>query len=75
MVASEISTQFGLRLKELREAAGFSQEKLADVAELHRTHVSLIERGARSVRLETVEKLARALKVQPAKLMPRIDLG
>src|SRR5689334_15711627 len=62
---------FGLKLRELREASGMSQEDLADAAALHRTHVSLIERGQRSVRLETVERLARALQIQPAQLMPR----
>lgn len=50
-----------------------SQEALADAAKLHRTHISLIERGQRSVRLETIERLARALGVQPAELMPRLD--
>lgn len=51
-----------------------SQEELADAADLHRTHISLIERGQRSVRLETIERLATALQVQPADLMPQIAL-
>ena len=51
-----------------------SQEALADAASLHRTHISLIERGQRSARLETVERLAFALGVQPARLMPTIRL-
>jgi len=51
-----------------------TQEGLADAAGLHRTHISLIERGKRSVRLETVERLAVALRVQPGRLMPRIRM-
>lgn len=66
---------FGLRVRELREDRGLSQEDLADAAALHRTHVSLVERGRRSVRLDTIEQLARALGVQPAELMPTIEEG
>jgi transcriptional regulator with XRE-family HTH domain len=66
------AAQFGLRRRELREKRGLSQEALADAAKLHRTHISLIERGQRSVRIETIARLATALKVQPAKLMPDI---
>jgi transcriptional regulator with XRE-family HTH domain len=61
---------FGARLRHLREQRGFSQEKLADEAQLHRTHISLIERGQRSVRIETVARLAAALRLTPAQLMP-----
>src|SRR5437773_1232170 len=65
---------FGERICELREKRSLSQEALADAASLHRTHISLIERGQRSVRLETIERLATALRMQPADLMPPIDL-
>jgi transcriptional regulator with XRE-family HTH domain len=69
---SRFSRQFGERVRELREARQKSQEQLADDAGLHRTHISLIERGRRSVRLETIERLAVALRVQPAEMMPPI---
>jgi len=51
-----------------------SQEVLANAAGLHRTHISLIERGERSARLETIYRLAKALGLQPADLMPDIDI-
>ena len=72
MAAESYQTRFGERLRKLREKSGLSQEDLADAADLHRTHISLIERGQRSVRLETIEKLAIALQVQPSKLMPSL---
>jgi len=46
-----------------------TQEELADVAGLHRTQISLIERGRRDVRLDTIGRLAKALQVEPASLM------
>ncbi|MCC7205585.1 MAG: helix-turn-helix transcriptional regulator [Phycisphaeraceae bacterium] len=63
---------FGDRVRQVREGLGLSQEALAAQAKLHRTHISLIERGQRNVRLETVERLAKALRVQPAELMPDV---
>jgi len=69
---SQYAKRFGERVRQLRERHGFSQEELADAAGLHRTHISLIERGKRSVRLETIARLAAALHVQPARLLPRV---
>lgn len=65
---------FGARIRDLREDQGLSQEKLADMAKLHRTAITHIERASRSSTLETIEKLAKALGVQPADLMPSLEL-
>lgn len=75
MPVSRFVIDFGRRVRALREERGLSQEALADAAGLHRTHISLIERGQRSVRLETVARLARALRTQPGDMMPDIRLG
>lgn len=74
MAKSAFKHDFGDRIRALREERDLSQEALAGAAKLHRTHISLIERGERSVRLETIEALARAFGVQPADLMPPIAL-
>jgi transcriptional regulator with XRE-family HTH domain len=68
----DFTARFGDRLREFRTAKGLSQEELAHAAGLHRTHISLIERNRRSVRLETLERLARALDVEPASLIPTL---
>ena len=73
-MSSRFVKQFGAKVRELRDARGLSQEALADAAGLHRTHISLIERGQRSARLETIESLATALGIQPADLMPTVSL-
>ena len=70
MSGPDFTRQFGERLRRLRTEAGFSQEQLADAAGLHRTHISLIERNRRSVRLETLWRLARALNLSPRELVP-----
>ncbi|WP_257997285.1 helix-turn-helix domain-containing protein [Corynebacterium tuscaniense] len=71
------------RLRAIRELRGLSQKRLATVAGLSRTVVSNLERnqhtGARSSdpTLSTVYRLAYALRVPPAMLLPGVveELG
>jgi len=62
-------TAFGTRLRELREDRGLSQEKLAEMADLHRNYVGQLERGRSNISLLTIVKLARSLNVKPVKLI------
>ena len=61
-------TLFGKRVRELRLARGLSQEKLAEIADVHRNYVGGVERGERNVSLVNIVKLARGLSVRPTKL-------
>lgn len=67
---SDVLIQFGRNLRKIRERIGISQEKLAELAGLHRTYVSSVERGERNISLLNIERLAKALGVPLAKLMP-----
>lgn len=53
--------QFGAHLRELRQQRGLSQERLAELAGLHRTYLGGIERGERNVSLMNLSAVARAL--------------
>jgi len=59
---------FGHRVRSIRESRGLSQERLAELAGLHRTYVSGIERGQRNVGLDNILVLADALQVPTADL-------
>lgn len=72
---SDILVQFGHRLREVRQRAGVSQEKLAELAGLHRTYISSVERGLRNISLVNIGRLAEALNVAPADLMPGRTAG
>jgi len=63
MGATIMETTFGKRLKELREAAGMTQEGLARAAELSTSAVSRIEQRGKDPAWSTVRRLARALGV------------
>jgi transcriptional regulator with XRE-family HTH domain len=60
--------RFSINLRRARQAAGISQEELAERCEIHRTEVSLLERGGREPRLGTMVKLATALGTDPETL-------
>jgi transcriptional regulator with XRE-family HTH domain len=60
---------FGKRVRELREARGWSQEQLAETAGMNWLQVGHIERGASDPKLSTVYKLAKALRVAAADLL------
>ena len=52
-----------INLRQQRLAAGLSQEKLAELSELHRTYIGAVERGERNITLISVEKIANALGI------------
>lgn len=64
-----IAEAFGQRLRELRHERGLSQERLAELAGVHATFVSNIERGYSAPTLYTLLKLATALEVTPGQLV------
>jgi len=66
---------FGERVRDLRKAQGISQEKLAELAELHRTYIAGVERGGRNVSLINILKLSRAIRTSPSELMKGLDLN
>lgn len=65
-----IQKEFGDRLRRLRESVGKSQAEVAHLAGLHPTYVSSVERGLRNVSLWNICRLASALDVEPALLVP-----
>jgi transcriptional regulator with XRE-family HTH domain len=61
--------RFAGNVRRLRSKKGLSQKALADNIGISVSYVSMLERGQRSPPLETIEKMARALKVSPAVLL------
>lgn len=55
--------RFAENLRKTRKEQGISQEKLAELAELHRTYIGSVERGERNLTIDNMERLARALGV------------
>ncbi len=64
---------FGREIKKARESLQKSQQNLAFDAEVHRTYISLIERGRKSPTLAVIGRLAKALNMSPSKLLRRVE--
>jgi transcriptional regulator with XRE-family HTH domain len=60
----EVSGLLAIRLKSIREKRGLSQEKVAFEAGLNRAYIGYIERGERNPSVQTIVKIANALKVE-----------
>ena len=69
---SEAQRQLGERVRQLREARGWSQEGFAHEGGLGRSFAGAIERGEKDIRLSTLIKLARALGVSLSQLLKGI---
>jgi transcriptional regulator with XRE-family HTH domain len=65
----EIRQRLARNLRRFRDAKGWSQEKFAFEANIHRTYVSDIERGARNPTILVLEKLAAPLGVTASELL------
>lgn len=61
--------QFGEQLRRVRTERHLTQEQLAEASGLHRTEISLLERGKRTPILDTIVAVARGLGVSPSELL------
>ena len=64
-----LSKQFGKNVKRVRLGKNLSQGGISRILKLHRSYISGIERGVRNPSLGVVEKIARALGVEPHTLL------
>ena len=60
--------RFGENVRQCREQRTWTQEQLAEKADLDQTFISGIERGSRNPTIITINKLARALKITVSEL-------
>lgn len=70
---SEIVGQFGDAIRQLREAQGWSQEHLAERADINRSYLGEVERGQATPSLVTAAKLAVALGTPLSSLFARCE--
>lgn len=66
--------RFGDAIRTLRKELQISQESLAYMAEIDRSHMGKIERGERNVTFLNIAKIARALGCRPSELFAKADL-
>jgi Predicted transcriptional regulators len=72
-VEGDLQRIVGRNIRRLRRERGLSQEELADEIGVHRTFMGGVERGERNLTLQTLERLAERLGVDPVSLLRDAD--
>jgi transcriptional regulator with XRE-family HTH domain len=73
MGSQPIAKKFGALIRHLRTRAGWSQEEFADRCGLHRTYIGAIERGEKTVTIETANRLAKALSLNLSQIFADLE--
>ena len=63
----------GTLVRQLRIAAGMSQEEFADRCGVHRTYIGSIERGEKAITVETAKKIVEALNIPLSKFFQKLE--
>ncbi|BBZ15876.1 helix-turn-helix domain-containing protein [Mycolicibacterium gadium] len=71
---NETTRVFGERVRDRRQALGLSQEAAAIRCGIHWTQLGKVERGQRSLRLETIVKIAGGLDIDAGKLVSKLPV-
>ena len=69
MTKKSISIKFVERVRELIVSKNLSQEQLADLANVHRTYIGMIERAEKNITLVNIEKIANGLNISLIELL------
>ncbi len=66
---ANIRLRVGARIKEMRKKRGYTQEKLSELANIDYKYLQKIEgKNPPALKVDTIERLAKALKVSPSQL-------
>ena len=66
---SNITIALGKRIRSLRQSRNWTQEQLAEYADLHVSYIVLLEKGANRATIETLDKLSKAFGLSIADLV------
>lgn len=66
---SSLRAKVASNLHKIRLSRGLSQERLAEIAGLHRTYIGSVERGERNISIDNIEVIANALQVSASELL------
>jgi CheY-like chemotaxis protein len=69
---ADLQTRIGAVIRACRHQLGITQEELAWRADLHRTYITDVERGARNLTLRTVANVSKALQISIGNLFAHI---
>ncbi len=68
-IKHEFSKRIGHGIRHARIKAGLSQERLAEMCNMHRTYIGMVERGERNMTLFKYIKIAYVLNISPSDIL------
>lgn len=68
-----ISLEVGLRIRYYRKEKHITQEKLAEICNLHPTYIGQLERGEKNATIESLYKITSGLGISMGKLLENIE--
>jgi transcriptional regulator with XRE-family HTH domain len=72
---SQIRKALGQAIRKHREQLDLTQEELAEKAEVHRTYLADIERGTRNPSIESIRRVAYALRIPISELFKTAEIN
>lgn len=63
LMKNEILIKFGNQVRKERLKRALSQERLAEIAGVHRTYIGMVERAEKNITLENIEKISNSLNL------------
>lgn len=70
---TNITEILGQRIRYYRRQQKLSQERLAELSDLHPTYIGQIERGEKNATIESIYKISIALDIPMSKLLEKLD--
>ena len=70
---NDLLLAFGQTIRRIRLSKSISQERFADMCDLHRTYISDIELGKRNISLENIGKMANAFGLSISELFQEVE--
>lgn len=69
----DITRELGLRIRYYRKEKHMTQEKLAEICNLHPTYIGQIERGEKNATIESIYRIAMGLNIPMSKLLENVE--
>lgn len=69
----EISIELGMRIRYYRKEKHITQEKLAEICNLHPTYIGQLERGEKNATIESVYRIAKGLDISISELLESME--
>ncbi len=64
---------FGVTISKLRVRKGLTQERMSGLAGIARSHLVALENGEKTVKLDTLWRIADALEISPSELIRKVE--